>query len=68
MHACMHARARATPARSHVVCRPSRPRAVLNAVLSPFILMFILIFYLLKNAEILHKQPGQLANRQWCVR
>ena len=37
----------------------------LNFVLSPFILVFIVIYFFIKNAEKFHKNPVQLGNRQW---
>lgn len=39
--------------------------AVLNFVLAPFIVQFIIIYFFIKNAERFHKDPMQLGNRQW---
>ena len=38
---------------------------VLNFVLAPFIVQFIIIYFFIKNAERFHKDPMQLGNRQW---
>mmetsp|Transcript_70100 Transcript_70100/g.186766 ORF Transcript_70100/g.186766 Transcript_70100/m.186766 type:complete len:601 (+) Transcript_70100:854-2656(+) len=40
---------------------------LLNLVLSPFIVMFGLVYFALKNAQRYHADPRSLSTRSWCL-
>lgn len=39
--------------------------AIINFILSPFVLIFMMIFFFLKNAEELHSRRSVMGPRQW---
>ena len=39
--------------------------AICNLLLAPFLLAFLVIYYVMKNAEALYHQPGSMFARQW---
>lgn len=39
--------------------------AVANAVLAPFLLAFLLIYFFMRNAERLYHQPSAAGARRW---
>lgn len=45
--------------------RRFRMMAILNAVLSPFLLVFLIIYFFMKNAEALYHHPSMLGARRW---
>jgi autophagy-related protein 9 len=42
-----------------------RMMAILNAVLSPFLLVFLVIYFFMKNAEALYHHPSMMGARRW---
>jgi autophagy-related protein 9 len=38
---------------------------VLNLVLSPFLAIFMMMYFLLHNAEKFYHQPSSVGTRQW---
>ena len=39
----------------------------MNLILSPFIVMFVLVYFALKNAQRYHADPRALSTRSWCL-
>lgn len=42
-----------------------RRMAVINLVLAPFLLVFLLIYFFLRNAERFYHSPNSLGARRW---
>lgn len=45
--------------------RRFRTMALANLVISPFLLLFLLIYFFMKNAEKFYHHPGSLGSRRW---
>ena len=42
-----------------------RIMAILNLVVAPFVLVFLLIYFFMRNAEKFYHQPGSAGARRW---
>jgi autophagy-related protein 9 len=47
--------------------RRFRFMAVANVLVSPFLMVFLLIYFFLRNAENVYHRPSSVGARQWCV-
>ncbi len=43
----------------------SRLMAVVNLLLAPFVLVFLLIYFFMRNAEKFYHQPSSAGSRRW---
>ncbi|KAF5834471.1 autophagy-related protein 9 [Dunaliella salina] len=42
-----------------------RTAALINAALSPFLLLFLLLYFFMRNAEHFYHHPGAAGSRRW---
>jgi len=48
------------------LCRRLRGAALANLAAAPFLLLFLLIYFFMKNAERFYNHPGAWWGLRWC--